>query len=26
VLRRDRDSEAAYSELTVRANTGLGAV
>ncbi len=26
MLRRDRDSEAAYSELTVRANTGLGAV
>jgi cation/acetate symporter len=26
MLRRDHDSEAAYSELTVRANTGLGAV
>ena len=26
LLRRDPDAEAAYSELTVRANTGLGAV
>jgi cation/acetate symporter len=26
LLRREPDSEAAYSELTVRANTGLGAV
>jgi cation/acetate symporter len=26
LLRRDPESEAAYSELTVRANTGLGAV